>query len=65
MAPRPNMEPDFKNSLLVKKPIFQSYEMEICKLNFSEINRGESGEWRVESGGLRVENVKLKVRSEE
>jgi hypothetical protein len=56
MAPRPNMEPDFKNSLLVKKPIFQSYEMEICKLNFSEINRGESGGLRVESGELRVKS---------
>ena len=59
------MEPDFKNSLLVKKPIFQSYEMEICKLNFCEINRVESGECRIENVECRIESGELRVKSGE
>jgi hypothetical protein len=44
--------------------------MEICKLNFCEINRVESGEFRIEnvecrieSGELRVGDGELKVKS--
>jgi hypothetical protein len=29
----PRIDPDFKKCLLEKKPIIQSYKMEICKLN--------------------------------